>query len=64
MPQPLENNDPCFYLCLYGTDNKFTSQDVLNRRKCICADLNDHDIKVSGIPSDGDSRLLKAMRKK
>lgn len=64
MAQPLENNAPCFCLCLFGTDNKFNFQDVLNRWKFICRELNGQGIKVAGISSDGDSRLLKAMRQK
>ena len=60
--QPLQNDAPCFCLCLYGTDNKFTAEDVLHRWDDTICELKKSDITVAGISSDGDSRLLKAMR--
>ena len=60
--QPLQNDDPCFCFCLYGTDNKFTAEHVLGRWDYTVRELKKYDITVAGISSDGDSRLLKAMR--
>lgn len=37
--QPLKENVPPFVLSIYGTDNKFTSQQVLNRWKYVEAEL-------------------------
>lgn len=64
MAQPLQNNAPCFCLCLFGTDNKFTFKHVLYRWEFIISQLNELGITVAGISSDGDTRLLKAMRLK
>lgn len=60
--QPIEKNPASFCLCLFGTDNSFTCDDVLKRWKYIGDILRSNGIEVMGYASDGDSRLLKAMR--
>lgn len=60
--QSLVDKGPSFCLCLYGTDNKFTFEDVLNRWKYMFKCLEDESISVLGMSADGDSRLLKAMQ--
>jgi len=62
MAQPLQNDAPCYYLYFFGTDNKF--------RACyesleLYAKLKSYGITVvgsDGVSSDGDSRLMRAMR--
>lgn len=60
--QPLIENAPSICLCLFGTDNKFYANDVLKRWKYIIGCLRTEGISVLGVSSDGDPRLLKAMR--
>lgn len=62
MAQPIAEHSAPFCLSLFGTDNKFTSQDVIKRWKFILKELVTFGITVLGFSSDGDSRLLKAMR--
>lgn len=62
MAQPLQDRAPPFFLCLYGTDNKFVFDNVLTRWTFIKKSLSKCGISVVGISSDGDSRLLKAMK--
>lgn len=62
MAQPLQNDAPCFCLCIFGTDNKFRADHVMKRWDYMTSKLKDHGITVVGISSDGDSRLMKAMR--
>lgn len=62
MIQPLQENCPSFCLNLFGTDNSFTAEDSLKRWKYITKLLADRNIIVVGFSSDGDPRLLKAMR--
>lgn len=53
---------PSFCLMIVGTDNKFTARNVLLRWNYILEECEKRDIHVLSIGSDGDSRLLKAMR--
>lgn len=62
MVQPLQNDAPCFCLCLFGTNNKFREEHVTKRWKYITEQLEIEGVKTVGISSDGDSRLMKAMR--
>lgn len=62
MAQPLQGRAPPFCLCLYGTDNKFVFENVLTRWTFIKESLSKCGISIVGISSDGDSRLLKAMK--
>lgn len=62
MAQPLADKAPSFCFCIYGTDNKFKSEDVLARWKRIREETSKSGIEIMGVSSDGDSRLLKCMR--
>ncbi|XP_067210201.1 uncharacterized protein [Linepithema humile] len=62
MAQPIAEHTGPFCLSLFGTDNKFTSQDVITRWKFVLKELAKFGITVLGFSSDGDPRLLKAMR--
>lgn len=58
----MKKDSPSFCLLLYGTDNKFSTKQVRLRWQYILNGLRMRDISVLGISSDGDPRLLKAMR--
>lgn len=62
MAQPPVQNIPPFALTLFSIDNKFTSLDVLRRWSYIRAELGKKGIRVLTYASDGDSRLLLAMK--
>lgn len=63
MAQPLGCNSPPFRICSFGTNNKFTAEDVENRMKTIEDALKTEGITVICHAADGDSRELKFMRK-
>jgi hypothetical protein len=60
--QPLKEGAPSFCLGCIGTNNKFTAHDVLNRWRYIQSELSTRGVTVINFASDGDPRLLKAMR--
>lgn len=60
--QPLVDNVPPFTLSLFSTDNKFTALDVLRRWTYIRLELQKKGIQVLTYASDGDAKLLKAMK--
>lgn len=60
--QPLEKNSPSFALCVFGTNNRFMSLDVIKRWRTIKVLCEREGIEVYGYSSDGDPKLLKAMR--
>ena len=62
MAQSLLESCPPFCLMLMGTDNKFTTESVLQRWKYIVNGCKKNGIDVASFGGDGDSRLLKAMR--
>ncbi|GAB0086766.1 hypothetical protein DMENIID0001_009430 [Sergentomyia squamirostris] len=62
LAQPLVINAPPFLLITFGTDNTFTSDDVLNRWNTLIEQLKSQNIDILGFSSDGDTRLLKAMK--
>ncbi|GAB0093294.1 hypothetical protein DMENIID0001_083760 [Sergentomyia squamirostris] len=62
LAQPLVINAPPFLLMTFGTDNTFTSDDVLNRWNTLIEQLKSQNIDILGFSSDGDTRLLKAMK--
>ncbi|XP_055714295.1 uncharacterized protein LOC129808541 [Phlebotomus papatasi] len=62
MARPLSINSPSFVLMAYGTDQKFNYESVMRRWEFIVLRLRQLGIEVLGFSSDGDSRLLKAMR--
>lgn len=62
MAQPIGNGPP-FCLMIYGSDNKFTSDDVCKRWKFIINELKQLNIYVIAFSSDSDPRYNTAMRK-
>ena len=62
MAQPLQLGAAPFCLLTFGTNNKFTQKNVTSRWKYIVQKLTSLEITVVGIASDGDTRLLRAMR--
>lgn len=48
MAQPVHPNSPSFCLCVFGTDNKFTSETVLKRWRFIRKELLEAGINVLG----------------
>lgn len=61
MAQPLSPSAPSFCLSIFGTDNRFTYEDVLKRWEKIHQLASDVGISIIGFSSDGDTRLLKSM---
>lgn len=61
MAQPLSETVPPFVLQIFGTDNRFTKEDVVKRWSYTRSELAKHDIRLIGISSDGDHRLLASM---
>lgn len=62
MAQPLGNAAP-FCLLIFGSDNKYTSEDVSRRWCFISKQLNDIGIGVLTVSSDSDPKYNSAMRK-
>lgn len=62
MIQPLSLDAQPFCLQLFGTDNKFDFSDVIHRQRFMRKELKMHDFDVLGMASDGDPKLLKAMK--
>jgi hypothetical protein len=62
MAQPLSPVAPAYCLAICGTDNRFTANDVMQRWQEIRANAEKRGNTVLGFSSDGDTRLLKAMR--
>lgn len=62
MAQPLAKNVSPIRILSFGTNNKFTADDVKNRVTKIETELNNAGIKVLSYSADGDSRELKMMR--
>lgn len=88
LAQPIMDNAPPFVLQAFGTNNKFTSDDIMKRWKHTADQLSRYlfelnsyfaiscrefvsknesilfryGIKIAGISSDGDSRLLNCMK--
>ena len=62
MAQPLGSQVPPFCLACIGTDNKFTTEEVLLRWQHIQAECERRGICVVSYGGDGDSRLMKAMK--
>lgn len=64
MAQPVTTkNVPSFCLLIFGSDNKYTSEDVSNRWDFIVAELIKINIKVLSVSSDSDPKYNSAMRK-
>lgn len=60
--QPLVEKVPPFTLTLFSTDNKFIALDVLSRFAFIKRNLAEKGILTYTHASDGDARLLRAMK--
>ena len=61
MAQPLGINAPSFCLALFGTNNKFSANDVSKRWDWMLNEARKQGISIIGFSSDGDPRLLKPM---
>ncbi len=61
MSRSLDVNAPSFCLQLFGTDNRFTTGQVLRRWAYTERELESKEIKILGWSSDGDTRCLRAM---
>jgi len=64
MAQSLHDIAPPFCLAIYGTDNRFTNEDVINRWNIMQTAAVNQGIEIIGFSSDGDTRLLKVMQLK
>ncbi|KAJ8685646.1 hypothetical protein QAD02_021439 [Eretmocerus hayati] len=62
MAQPLTPNAPPYCVTLYGTNLKFTAEDCIKRWLYIAKVLEENGFEVVGYASDGDPRLLSAMK--
>jgi len=62
MAQSLDDKAPPFCVAIYGTDNRFTNEDVMSRWNFIKLAAASQGIEIIGFLSDGDTRLLKAMQ--
>ena len=61
MAQPLADGFPPIRIASFGTDNRFTFQDVKNRISNIIKELKNHGVEVVTYSADGDTRELKMM---
>ena len=61
MAQPLANVPP-LRICSFGSNNKFTSDDVRRRVETIRDELKQAGITMLTYAADGDTRELKFMR--
>ncbi|KAE8741647.1 hypothetical protein FOCC_FOCC012850, partial [Frankliniella occidentalis] len=62
MAQPVHDKSAAFCLCIFGTDNKFTHEQVVKRWRWMLKEAAKEGISIMGFSSDGDPKLLKAMR--
>jgi hypothetical protein len=62
MAQPIAPNATPVRICSFGTDNRFTSDDVNNRLVTLRTELEATGIKVLAYSADGDTREMKIMR--
>ena len=61
MAQPLAGGAP-LRICSFGSDNKFTADDVRRRKQTIAEELGKVGIIMISYAADGDTRELKTMR--
>ncbi|KAK3932724.1 PDZ domain-containing protein 2 [Frankliniella fusca] len=59
--QPLVPKSPTFVVAMFGTDNKFTAQQVHLRWQWTLSAMAEEGVTVCSFASDGDARLLKCM---
>lgn len=62
MAQPLADKAVPFCLSLFSSDNKFTYLDVTRRWDWLLKNAATEQIKICGFSSDGDTKMLKAMK--
>lgn len=62
MVQPLSLDAQPFCIQIFGTDNKFDFSDAVKRHAFMRSELKKEGIDVLGISTDGDPKLLKAMK--
>lgn len=62
MAQPNDKHASPFCLMAYGTDGSSNFEEVLKRWSTISQSVEQNGIEVLGISSDGDLKLMKAMR--
>ena len=62
MAQPIADGCAPMRICSFGTDNRYTAMDVLNRVHTIVRVLRDSGIRARGYAADGDSRETKFQR--
>lgn len=62
MAQPLKHKSAAFCLCLFGSNNKFKTENVLSRWQWMKKEAQANGTKILGFSSDGDTRPLSAMR--
>lgn len=60
--QPLDDKAPSFCVCVYGTNNRFSSSDVEKRWRKMLEMAEAEGIRVLGFSTDGDTRMLKTMK--
>jgi len=61
MAKPLNDTAAPFCLSIFGTYNRFSNEDVINKWEFMKTVASEQGIEILGFSSDGDSRLPKAM---
>lgn len=61
MAQPVKDGSPPFCLCIFGTDNKFTKEQVYKRWIYIFDELAQRSMECVGFSADRDPKVLAAM---
>lgn len=59
--KPLNDTAAPFCLSIFGTNNRFSNEDVINKWEFMKTVASEQGIEVLGFSSDGDPRLLKAI---
>lgn len=62
MAQPLHEGVAPFCVAFFSSDNRFTGAQVISRWQWMTKQASEQGIKILGFSSDGDTRLLKAMK--
>ena len=60
--KPLDFQSPSFFLGFIGSNNRFDAETVLFRLKYIVSECQKCGIHILSFKSDGDTRLMKAMK--
>lgn len=63
MAQPLVKSIPAFCILIFGTDSKYTTDDIVKRWAYIEDELAKRNIKVVSFASDSDPKFNSAMRR-